>query len=811
MNITKKKILSDLKKVAVIMFTKEFIDLSKEDQYKVFATVIKEYLSENWLKQNENYRTGREKQVYYFSLEFLLGKMMCPNIINLGLEDICTEVMDELELDLEEFEKYDAEPGLGNGGLGRLAACFLDSMASIGIPGHGCGIRYDYGLFEQKIVNGEQIEGPDNWLKNGFVWETKKSHQSQKIKFYGDVTLKEIGGYLTPIHTGYETILAIPYDVPIIGYRNKVVNNLRLWKAQIQGNDFDFNSFSYGTFSKLDEKKRNAEAISKLLYPDDTTEGGRLLRLKQAYFFVSAGLQSIVSYNTKKGISPNKFPETFSIQINNTQPALCIAEFMRILIDEKNIFWDEAWEITKKVMSYTNHTTLTESSEKWEIDKVQNLIPRVYMIIEEINRRFCDKVYHKYDNWDRVMEVAIIKDRVINMAHLAIVGSHSINGVSKLHTELLRKKIFKNFYELYPERFNNKTNGISHRRWLLKSNKALTSSIDDTIGYNWKNDPCLLEKLAEFSEDKNLCKKIEKIKLENKIKLAKLIQEETGIEVNINSIFDTHVKRMHGYKRQLMNILHIIYLYREILENKDFTMYPKTFIFSAKAAPGYYLAKRIIKLINSVGDLINNDERINKFIKVVFIPNYSVSKAQIIIPGTDLSEQISTAGMEASGTSNMKFMMNGALTIGTLDGSNIEIKEAVGEENIFIFGLKYKELKEIKKKKSYNPIEFLEKNPKLKIIVEMLRDGTFGGDFSSIYNHLIDEDKYFVLKDFNSYLETHKKIDSLYCDRDRWNSMVIKNIAKSGSFSSDNTVRKYAKEIWDIDNKKIHGTVASFV
>ncbi|OQY41242.1 MAG: glycogen phosphorylase [Fusobacteriia bacterium 4572_74] len=798
MNITKEKILSDLKNMAMIMFTKEFIDLSKEDQYKVFATVIKGYISENWLEQNGNYRIGKEKQVYYFSLEFLLGKMMCTNIINLGLEDICTEAMDELNLDFKEFEKYDAEPGLGNGGLGRLAACFLDSMASIGIPGHGCGIRYDYGLFEQKIINGEQIEGPDNWLKNGFVWETKKSHQSKKIKFYGNITLKEIGGYLTPIHTNYETILAVPYDVPIVGYKNEVVNNLRLWKAQIEGNDFDFNSFSYGTFSEIDEKKRKAEAISKLLYPDDTTENGKLLRLKQEYFFVSAGLQSIVEYNSKKGIVPNEFPNAFSIQINDTHSAFCVAEFMRILIDEKKVYWDDAWEITKQVMSYTNHTSLTETMEKWEIDKVQKLIPRVYMIIEEINRRFCEKVYQKYNNWDRVMDVAIIKDRVINMAHLAVVGSHSINGVSKLHTEILTKKVLKNFYELYPERFNNKTNGITHRRWLLKSNKALTILIDEVIGSNWKNDPTLLEKLSEFSEDKNFFKRLEGIKLENKKKLAEFIWKETGIEVNINSIFDTHAKRMHGYKRQLMNILHIIYLYREILENKDFTMYPKTFIFSAKAAPGYYLAKRIIKLINSVGKLINDDERVNKFIKVVFIPNYSVSKAQIIIPGSDLSEQISTVGMEASGTSNMKFMMNGALTIGTLDGANIEIKEAVGEENIFIFGLKYEELKKIEKIKSYDPIKILKENPKIEKVVKMLRDGTFGEDFSSIYSHLIDGDRYFVLKDFNSYLETHKKIDDIYRDRDRWNSMVVKNIAKSGNFSSDNTIRKYAKDIWKI-------------
>ena len=798
MKITKEKILSDLKNVAMTMFTKKFVDIPKEEQYKVFATVIKGYLSENWLEKNEDYRLENKKQVYYFSLEFLLGKMMHTNIINLGLEDLCMDVMDELGINFYDIEKYDAEPGLGNGGLGRLAAGFLDSMASLGIPGHGCGIRYDYGLFEQRIVNGEQIEGPDNWLKNGFIWETKKIHQSKIIKFYGEVTLKEVGGYLTPIHTGYETVMAVPYDVPIVGYKNKVVNNLRLWKAQIEGNDFDFNSFSYGTFSELDEKKRKAEAISKLLYPDDTTESGRLLRLKQEYFFVSAGLQSIVDYNSKKGIEPNEFPNTFSIQINDTHPAFCIAEFMRILIDEKKLQWDEAWEITKKVMSYTNHTILSEAMERWEIDKVQRLIPRIYMIIEEINRRFCDEVYQKMNDWDKVMEVAIIKDKLINMTHLAVVGSHSINGVSKIHTEILRKKVLKNFCELYPERFNNKTNGVTHRRWLLKSNKALSTLIDDIIGPEWKGDPILLKKLSEFSKDRNFCKRIEGIKLENKKKLAKFIWEETGIEVEIDSIFDTHVKRLHGYKRQLLNILHIIYLYREIIENKDFIMYPKTFIFSAKAAPGYYLAKRIIKLINSVGKLINDDERVNKFIKVVFIPNYNVSKAEIIIPGSDVSEQISTAGMEASGTSNMKFMMNGALTIGTLDGANVEIKEAVGEENIFIFGLKYSELKDIKVNNSYDPIRFLKENPKIERIVEMLRDGTFGDDFSSIYNYLIDGDRYFVLKDFNSYLETHKKIGDLYQKRDIWNSMVVENIASSGSFSSDNTIKKYNEEIWKL-------------
>ncbi len=798
MEITKDKILSDLKTAAMLMVTKDFTDATKEDQYKIFATVIKAYLSENWLQKNKEYRTNEQKQVYYFSLEFLLGKMLCTNIINLGIEDVCSEAVEELGLTLDELEEYDTEPGLGNGGLGRVTASFLDSMASIGIPGHGCGIRYDYGLFEQKIINGEQVEGPDNWLKNGFVWETKKTHQSQTVKFYGEVSLKDVGGRLIPIHTNYESILAVPYDVPIVGYKNQVVNNLRLWQAQVQGNDFDFNSFSYGTFSEIDKKKRKAEAISKLLYPDDTTESGSLLRLKQEYFFISAGLQSIVSYNTKKGVSPHKYPDLFSIQINDTHSSLCIAEFMRILVDEKKIEWGEAWEITKQVMSYTNHTTLSESLETWEIEKIQTLIPRVYMVIEEINRRFCDEVYKKTNDWDEVVKVSIIKDKIVNMTHLAIVGSHFVNGVSKTHSEILKNKVLKNFYKLYPERFSNKTNGISHRRWLLKSNKPLTQLIDSTISEDWKTNPTLLENLGAFSKDMEFCKKVQEIKLENKEKLARFIFEETGVKVDTNSIFDTHIKRLHGYKRQLLNALHIIYLYKELLENKDFKMYPRTFIFSAKAASGYYLGKRIIKLINSLGNLINDDPRVNKFIKVVFIPNYNVAKAQLLIPGSDISEQISAVGMEASGTSNMKFMMNGALTIGTLAGANIEINERLGDENIFIFGMKYRELKKLVDSNSYNPRKILDENQKLKEIVEMLRDGTFGGDFSSIYSHLIDEDRYFVLKDFMPYLEAQRKVERTYQNQNKWYSMVVNNIAQSGHFSSDNTIREYARDIWNI-------------
>jgi len=798
MEITKEKIISDLKQLSLLLVTKDFVDTTKENQYKIFATLIKSYFSENWLKRNKEYRSNNQKQVYYFSLEFLLGKMLFTNIINLGIEDVCKEAIHELGLDIEDFEKYDVEPGLGNGGLGRLTASFLDSMASTNIPGHGCGIRFDYGLFEQKIINGEQVEGPDNWLKNGFVWETKKIHQSQTVKFYGEVTLKEIHGRLIPIHTGYDAVLAIPYDVPIVGYQNKRVNSLRLWQATIPGNDFDYNSFSYGTFSEMDKKKREIESISKLLYPDDTTESGKILRLKQEYFLVSAGLQSIISYNTKKGVHPNEYPNSFSVQINDSHPALCIAEFMRILIDEKNLNWEEAWDITTKVMAYTNHTILYESFEKWEIEKVHKLIPRIYMIIEEINRRFCNEVYKKTNDWDRVLEVAIIKDKVINMAHLAIVGSHSVNGVSKLHTESLKSTILKNFYNLCPEKFNNKTNGVSQRRWLLRSNKSLTELIDSKIGEDWKKNPLLLEKLENFSNDIEFRKRIREIKLENKQNLANFISNETGIQVDVNSIFDTHIKRLHGYKRQFLNILYIIYLYEEIFENEDFDMHPRTFIFAAKTSPGYYFGKRIIKLINAIGKVINEDPKVNKFIKVVFIPNYCVTKAQQIIPGSDLNEQISASGTETGGTSNMKFMMNGALNIGSFDGTNLEIEEAVGNENIFLFGSKYKELKKLKESNSYRPMEILAENKKLNRVVEMLRDGSFGEDFSSVYSHLVDEDKFFVLKDFDAYLEAQQKVEEAYKDKEKWDSMVIKNIAKSGYFSSDITVKNYAKEIWNI-------------
>ncbi|MCK5779564.1 MAG: glycogen/starch/alpha-glucan family phosphorylase [Psychrilyobacter sp.] len=799
MKTTKDKILLDMKSIALTMFTKDFIDLERDEQYKVFATVIKNYISEYWLKKNKEVKNSDKKQVYYFSLEFLLGKMLESNILNLGLEEPCKEALEEFGITLKDLEKYDAEPGLGNAGLGRFSACFLDSMASVGVFGHGNGIRYDYGLFEQKIVNGEQIEGPDNWLKNGFVWETKKNHQSQTVKFYGEVSLKEVDGKLLPVHVGYNSVLAIPYDIPIVGYQNEVVNTLRLWQAKIKGNDFDFNSFSYGIFSEIDEKRRNAEAISKLLYPDDSTESGKILRLKQEYFLVSAGLQNIVSYYDRERKRPESYPDLISIQINGTSSALCIAEFMRILVDEKRLEWNEAWEITQKVMSFTSHTIATKSTGRWEIDKIRKVIPRVYMIIEEINRRFCAKIYKKTKDWALVEKVAIIENKHVNMLNLTVVGCHSINGVSEPHSEILKKSFFKTLYELEPEKFNNKTNGITHRRWLLKSNKNLTNLLDHTIGDGWKKDTLLLEEIGEYSENTDFLNKLQDVKFRNKESLAKFIFEETKIEVDINSIFDTHIKRFDSSKRQLLTVLYIIYLYNEIIANSEFNMYPKTFIFSSKTAAGNYLAKRTIRLINHIAEMINNDVRVNKFMKIVFIPNYGVSKAEIIIPGSDINEQISAIGTEASGTSNMKFMMNGALTLGTYEGSNVEMSKYLGEENIFIFGMRRVEKEALEAKDLYNPMKILKENKKLMNVVEKLRDGTLGRDFTSLYSYLVDGDRFYVLKDFEAYLEAQMKVEALYTNRVKWNSMAAKNIAKSGIFSGDNTVRKYAKEIWDIE------------
>ncbi len=788
------------------LFAEDISELNKYHYFEALGTLTKEYISEGLMKTNKYYLNNKQKQVYYFSMEFLIGRLLESNLINLGIRDLCEEALKELGIDFDEVLSVEMDAGLGNGGLGRLAACFLDSMASIGISGHGCGIRYKYGLFEQKIVDGYQIEVPDNWLKEGYVWETRKAHKSIIVKFGGNVELSSDGGKLNVIYKNYEPILAVPYDIPIVGYDNSIVNNLRLWSAETIGKDFDFSSFSNGDYLKAVEYKYSVESITQVLYPDDSNEKGRILRLKQQYFFVSAGIQSIIRRYEKMHIPLNKLDEYIAIHINDTHPSVAIAELMRILVDEKSMSWEDAWKITTNVMAYTNHTILAEALEKWPVDIFKKLLPRIYMIIEEINKRFSAEVFDRYNgNWDKVNEMSIISNNNIRMAYLAIVGSHSVNGVAKLHTEILKNQELKNFYDFYPEKFNNKTNGITHRRWLIQANPKLTDLINETIGTDWIKHPLELKKLEGFASDSSAQDKFSNIKKYNKINLSNYIKDIYNVNVNPDSIFDVQAKRLHGYKRQILNILNILDLYNRLKENPNLDIVPRTFIFAAKASPGYHLAKQIIKLINSVAGKINNDTDIKDKIKVVFLENYSVTLAQDLIPCTDVSEQISTASKEASGTGNMKFMMNGAITIATLDGANVEMHEAVGDDNIVLFGLNANEVIELYKNQSYHSRDIFNNDTRVNKILTQLTNGFLNVsnyEFNDIYDSLLSKnDEYFVLKDFDAYVNAQNKINHLYMDKDKWQKMSIVNIANSGVFSSDNTVAKYAEEIWHI--KKI--------
>ena len=707
------------------------------------------------------------------------------------------------------MDLIDEEPdaGLGNGGLGRLAACFIDSLSSLELPGHGCGIRYKYGLFKQEIKDGYQVEVPDLWLKEKYPWEVKKENRGVKVRFGGNAYVTTLNGHLKVVHENFYTIKAIPYDIPVSGYQNNTVNTLRLWSAEADTDEFDFVNFNSGHYMQSVEGKYTAELISQVLYPDDSTENGKQLRLKQEYFFVSSSIQAIFNYHKELGVDFGRLYDYVAIHINDTHPALAVAELMRLLMDEHNFKWEDAWNITRKVCAYTNHTIMEEALEKWPVPMFNRLLPRIYLIIEEINRRFCQEVMNKYLNWNVVNRMSIIEDGLVRMANLAIVGSHSVNGVAALHTDILKKKELKDFHDFYPTKFNNKTNGITHRRWLIKSNPSLSSMIDDLIGQGWRKDPISLEKLMEFQDDPSILKKIEKIKHENKVELANYIKEKNGIDVDPNSIFDIHVKRIHGYKRQLLNCLHILYLYRKLKTDKSFDIHPRTFIFSAKAAPGYYFAKNVIKLINTLGDLINNDPDIDGKIKVVFIENYSVSKAEKIIPAADVSEQISTASKEASGTGNMKFMMNGAVTLATLDGANVEIHDLVGDDNIILFGMTSEEVMNLYDNFENDTRAFIANNPEIAELIAYLVDGSLGvigSEFSDICRYLLeDNDYFFVLKDFWAYVEGQKKIETLYKEKDKWNKTCLINIAKSGYFSSDNTISKYANEIWDIEKEII--------
>ena len=801
--ISKKKFKHAFKSKMYSLYAQPVEEASKDEIFRVLCCVIKDFIAKEWVGT----RIDKEKAVFYFSMEFLIGRQLQSNLLNLDVEHEIEEGLKELGIDLNEIIETEPDPGLGNGGLGRLAACFLDSMASVGISGHGYGIRYKYGLFEQKFVNGSQVELPDNWLKNGqYPWETVRPNRAVVVKFEGDAYLKQrADGNLDVVHENYIPVMAMPYDIPIIGYENHCINTLRLWKSEILNRDFsEVNKNAKnqnGSYEDALKYKYYTEEISQVLYPNDSNYAGRLLRLKQEYFFVSAGLQDIIRKCKKNKVSMRDLPKKVAIHINDTHPTLCIPELMRILLDEEGFSWDEAWDITTRVMSYTNHTILAEALEKWPVEMMKKLLPRIYMIIEEIDRRYVEYLQSKYhDDWGKINYMRIINNGEVRMAHLCIRGSHSVNGVAKLHTEILEKEELKDFYNDEPYKFNNKTNGIAHRRWLMSCNKELSDLITELIGDDWKKDTSKLKDLEKYLDNKKVLDRVGEIKYNNKVKLADYIYEKQGIKVDPNSIFDVQIKRLHAYKRQLLNVLHILYLYHEILDNPEFEIIPRTFIFGAKAAPGYYLAKCIIKLINSVADLINNDPRVKDKVKVVFIENYGVSIAEKIIPAANVSEQISTTTKEASGTGNMKLMMNGAITMATMDGANVEISEQVGKENMFIFGLNAEQVLEYNKCGGYSSKDLYHSDRKIKRVVDDLVNGFIPGlgkDGIVIYDSLITyNDEYFVLRDFYSYIEAQKSLQELYRNRDLWNKISLKNTACSGFFSSDRTIEEYINDIW---------------
>jgi starch phosphorylase len=800
MNLTKERLKADFKKKLMNLYAESVSESSNLHQYLALGSLVKEYASEKWMDTNIQYAKRHVKQVYYFSMEFLIGRLLGSNLLNLGIADLCNDALHDLGIDLSEIQEVENDAGLGNGGLGRLAACFLDSMASIGIPGHGCGIRYDYGLFEQRIVDGYQVEIPDNWLKHGNVWEVKEEDKAVVVNFGGKVTPSFENEKLSFNYKDYESVLAIPYNTPIIGYKNNTVNTLRLWSAETIDKDFDLESFSRGEYTKAVEHKYSVQSISQVLYPDDTRADGKILRLKQQYFFVSASLQSIIKNYKKSNLPMARFDEFIAVHINDTHPSIAVAELMRLLVDEEDMSWDDAWRITTNTIAYTNHTIMNEALEKWPIEMFRKLLPRIFMIVEEIDKRFCSEVNKKYNDLQKVHDMAIISDGNIKMAYLAIVGSHSVNGVAKLHTEILKNRELSNFYNFYPNKFNNKTNGITHRRWLIKSNPKLSSLITETIGESWIRNPNRLIDILPYSKKPTFQNKIYEIKQANKDIFAKHVKDRYGIIVDTNSIFDVQVKRLHAYKRQVLNVFGILDLYYRLKDNPNLDITPRTYFFGAKAAPGYYLAKQTIKLINTVANKINNDPSINSKLKILFLENYSVSLAENIIPCADVSEQISTTTKEASGTGNMKFMMNGAVTIATLDGANVEIRNAVGDDNIVIFGMDKDEVMRLEKDKTYRSYNYYNSDNRIRRIIDNLVNGSLHvppSEFADIHKYLMaNNDEYFVLKDFDSYVKAQDKIDELYKNKSKWVEMSICNIAHSGVFSSDNTIDEYSKDIW---------------
>ncbi|MDK9580442.1 glycogen/starch/alpha-glucan phosphorylase [Sneathia sanguinegens] len=818
--ITKEQLKDKIKLALRRQYGKTFEEAKQYEIYYAVSSAVMDDVVEKWYNTKKTYAKKQVKQMYYFSAEFLMGRYLGNNLINLQYDKLIKEVLSDLNIDISLIEDKEMDTGLGNGGLGRLAACFLDSLATLGLPGHGYGLRYKYGLFEQKIENGFQVEYPDDWTKYGTPWDIKRLDRTFEVKFGGNVEIHkdEVGKeYYKRVNT--ENVKAIAYDVPVIGYGNGVVNTLRLWEAQsMEG--FDLQLFNAQRYLAASEKEVEAEDISRVLYPNDTERSGKWLRLKQQYFFTSASLQDIVRrYKSIFGNNFDNFADKIAIQLNDTHPVVAIPELMRILLDYEKLGWDAAWNICKKVFAYTNHTILSEALEKWDISLIQPLLPRIYQIIEEINRRFINDLRQKYPNdFDRINRMSIISNGQVKMAWLAIVASHAINGVAALHTEILKNQELKDWYELYPEKFQNKTNGITQRRWLLKANPELAEYITKLIGSDkWITNLSELKKLEKYLDDEKVLKNIMDIKLHNKQKLAKYIFDTTGIEVDPTSIFDIQVKRLHEYKRQLLNVFHIMDLYNKLKENPLLDIYPRTFIFAAKSAPGYRRAKGIIKLINSVAQVINNDATINNKIKVVFLENYRVSLAEKIFPAADISEQISTAGKEASGTGNMKFMVNGAITLGTMDGANIEIVEEAGLENEFIFGLTADEIERLDNYGKYNPMEEYYVVEGLQKVIEQLTDGTYDDNHTGLFKEIKDSilygvegnrpDVYYVLKDFPQYRLTQQKISKTFSQKEKWAKMALKNIANAGKFSSDRTIKEYADDIWNIETCKIENYI----
>ena len=792
------------------LYRKTIEEATQEQIFQAVSYTVKDVIIDNWLETQKAYDEQDPKTVYYMSMEFLMGRALGNNLINLCAYGEVKEALDELGFDINCIEDQEPDPALGNGGLGRLAACFLDSLATLNYSAYGCGIRYHYGMFKQKIENGYQIEVPDNWLKNGYPFELRRPEYAKEVHFGGYVRVEydpEKGGNKF-IHEGYQAVKAIPYDMPITGYDNDVVNTLRIWDAEPIV-DFELDSFDKGDYKKAVEQENLARNIVEVLYPNDNHYAGKELRLKQQYFFVSASLQAAIDKYKKKHSDIKKLYEKVTFQMNDTHPTVAVAELMRILMDEEGLGWDEAWEVTTKSVAYTNHTIMSEALEKWPIELFSRLLPRVYQIIEEINRRFILEIQAKYPgNYEKIKKMAIIYDGQVKMAHLAIAAGYSVNGVARLHTEILKNQELKDFYEMMPEKFNNKTNGITQRRFLLHANPLLADWITEHIGPDWITDLPQLKKLAVYADDEKALQEFMNIKFKNKERLAKYILEHNGVEVDPHSIFDVQVKRLHEYKRQLLNILHVIYLYNQIKMHPEMEFYPRTFIFGAKASAGYATAKKIIKLINSVADVVNNDTSINGKIKVVFIENYRVSNAEWIFAAADVSEQISTASKEASGTGNMKFMLNGAPTLGTMDGANVEIVEEVGAENAFIFGLSSDEVINYENNGGYDPNVIYNTDEEIRQVLMQLINGTFSSDtelFRDLYDSLLNTkntdrpDRYFILADFRSYADAQKRVEAAYRDEKGWAKKALLNTACSGKFTSDRTIQEYVDDIWHLD------------